>query len=55
MVDFAAYMDEIGPGVVLIVGAALVLIPEPATSALGAGVVLFSLAWWVWEWGRGRP
>lgn len=48
----ATFADDIGPGVVVLVGAVLVIIPEPATSAFGVGLVLFGLAWLVWEWGR---
>ena len=46
------YADEVGPATVVLVGLALVIFPEPATSALGAGLMLFGLAWWFYEWGR---
>jgi hypothetical protein len=52
MVDLVNFTDEIGPGVVILIGAVLVIFPEPATSALGAGLVLFGLAWLAWEWNR---
>ena len=37
---------------VLWVGLVLVLFPEPATSALGAGLFLLGLAWLAYEWNR---
>ena len=46
------YADEVGPTAVILVGLALVIFPEPATSALGAGLMLFGIAWWFYEWGR---
>ncbi|WP_224268445.1 hypothetical protein [Haloprofundus salinisoli] len=50
--DLANYADEIGPGLVIVAGLILFLIPEPATSALGIGLMLFGLAYWFYEWGR---
>lgn len=37
---------------VMIAGFILFVIPEPATSVLGAGLMLFGAAWWFFEWGR---
>ncbi len=45
-------MDEVGPGLVILVGLILIAIPEPATSTLGAGLVLFGLAYLFYEWQR---
>lgn len=36
----------------LLVGFVLFIIPVPATSALGAGLLLLGSAWWFYEWGR---
>lgn len=46
------YYDELGPTAMLLVGFVLFVIPEPATSALGAGLLLLGSAWWFYEWGR---
>ncbi len=44
------HLDELEPSVFIIVGFVLFVIPEPATSALGAGLMLFGAAWWFAEW-----
>ena len=44
--------DEIAPSTVVLIGFLLLVFPEPATSALGAGLLLFGLAWWFYEWDR---
>jgi UPF0716 family protein affecting phage T7 exclusion len=44
------HFEELEPSGLIIIGAILVLIPEPATSTLGAGLVLLGLAWWFWQW-----
>ena len=46
------YADEIGPTAIAVVGLVLLIFPEPATSALGAGLLLFGVAYWFWEWNR---
>jgi hypothetical protein len=46
------YLDELSPGLLVLVGLVLVLFPEPATSALGAGLFLLGLAWLAYEWNR---
>jgi hypothetical protein len=43
-------LDELEPTIVVAVGLVLVIIPDPATSTLGAGLVLFGIAWWFQEW-----
>jgi hypothetical protein len=50
--DLTNYLDEVSPGVMILLGIALVVFPEPATSAFGAGLVLFGLAWLAYEWNR---
>jgi hypothetical protein len=50
--DLTNYLDEVSPGLMILVGIALVVFPEPATSAFGAGLVLFGLAWLAYEWNR---
>jgi len=50
--DLTNYLDEVSPGLMILLGIALVVFPEPATSAFGAGLVLFGLAWLAYEWNR---
>jgi hypothetical protein len=50
--SLSEYADEVGPTLVIAVGFVLFVFPEPATSALGAGLMLFGIAYWFWEWGR---
>jgi hypothetical protein len=50
--DLTNYVDEVSPGLMILLGIALVVFPEPATSAFGAGLVLFGLAWLAYEWNR---
>ncbi|MFC7077296.1 MULTISPECIES: hypothetical protein [Haloarcula] len=47
-----AYFDDIGPATMGLIGAVLFVIPEPATSALGAGLLLLGGSWWFYEWKR---
>lgn len=44
------HIEELEPSGLILLGAALVIIPEPATSTLGAGMALLGLAWWFREW-----
>jgi UPF0716 family protein affecting phage T7 exclusion len=44
------YIEELEPSGLIIIGAILVVIPEPATSTLGVGLVLLGIAWWFWQW-----
>lgn len=46
------YLDEVEPVTMLLVGFVLFVFPEPATSALGAGLLLLGSVWWFYEWGR---
>lgn len=46
------YLDEVEPSVLIVVGIVLIVFPEPATSALGAGLFLLGLAWLAYEWNR---
>jgi len=46
------HFDEAGPATMLLVGFVLFVFPEPATSALGAGLLLLGSVWWFYEWGR---
>jgi hypothetical protein len=52
MVSLTDYADEIGPTTLILVGFVLFVVPEPATSALGAGLMLFGCAYWFYEWDR---
>ena len=46
------YLDELTPTTMLLVGFVLFVVPEPATSALGAGLLFLGSAWWFYQWGR---
>ncbi len=49
---FAGYWNEIEPTLLILVGFVLFVFPEPATSTLGAGLMLLGAAWWFYEWER---
>lgn len=44
------YIKELEPTVLIGIGFVLFVIPEPATSALGVGLMLLGIAWWFQEW-----
>ncbi|WP_254830790.1 hypothetical protein [Haloglomus salinum] len=46
------YLDEAEPAALVVIGLVLIVIPEPATTTLGAGVFLFGLAYMAYEWNR---
>ncbi|WP_201740130.1 hypothetical protein [Salinigranum halophilum] len=50
--SLANYWDELEPTALIIVGFVLFVIPEPATSTLGIGLMLLGIAWWFYEWDR---
>jgi hypothetical protein len=50
--DWADISDEVAPTMLILVGFVLFVFPEPATSALGVGLLLLGSGWWVYEWGR---
>jgi len=50
--DLTNYLDELEPVTMVLVGFVLFVIPEPATSALGAGLMLLGSVWWFYEWDR---
>ena len=50
--QWSDYTDEIAPTTLIVVGFVLFIIPEPATSALGSGLMLLGAAWWFYEWNR---
>ncbi|WP_276300233.1 hypothetical protein [Halorussus lipolyticus] len=43
------YAAEIEPTILIAVGFVLFVVPEPATSALGIGLMLLGIAWWI-QW-----
>ncbi|MFB6352451.1 MAG: hypothetical protein ABEJ92_00035 [Halobacteriales archaeon] len=45
-----AYLEELEPTVLIAVGFVLFVIPEPATSTAGVGLMLLGIAWWLQEW-----
>lgn len=50
--QWSDFVDEIAPTTLVIVGFVLLVFPEPATSTIGAGLLLFGAAWWFYEWRR---
>lgn len=46
------YWNEVEPSLMIFVGFVLFVIPEPATSAFGVGLMLLGSAWWFYEWER---
>jgi len=50
--DLTQYYDEAEPVAMLAIGFVLFVIPEPATSTLGVGLMLLGGAWWFYEWQR---
>jgi hypothetical protein len=46
------YLDEMSPGAVILIAVVMIVIPEPATTTFGAGLLLFGLAWLAYEWDR---
>ena len=49
------HIEELEPSGLIFIGAVLFLIPDPATSTLGIGLILFGAAWWVWMWPDDSP
>ena len=52
MVSLTDYWDELEPTALILIGFVLFVIPEPATSTLGIGLMLLGIAWWFYQWGR---
>ncbi|MFC7019540.1 MULTISPECIES: hypothetical protein [Haloarcula] len=50
--DLVQYLDEVEPVTMVLVGFVLFVIPEPATSSLGLGLMALGGAWWFYEWNR---
>lgn len=50
--QWSEFVDEIAPATLVLVGVVLFVFPEPATSALGSGLLLLGTAWWFYEWRR---
>jgi len=50
--DIIQYLDELEPVGMVLIGLVLVIIPEPATSTLGLGLMVLGGAWWFYEWNR---
>lgn len=44
------YVAELEPSILILVGVVLIVIPEPATSTFGVGLVLLGVAWWFQNW-----
>jgi hypothetical protein len=45
------HLDDVEPTALLLVGFAMFVFPEPATSTLGIGLMLLGAVWWFDEWG----
>jgi hypothetical protein len=50
--DITQYLDELEPVGMVLIGLVLFIIPEPATSTLGIGLMALGGAWWFYEWNR---
>ena len=50
--DIIQYLDELEPVGMVLIGLVLFIIPEPATSTLGVGLMALGGAWWFYEWNR---
>lgn len=46
----ARHLEELEPTLLIVIGFVLFVIPEPATSTAGVGLMLLGLAWWLQEW-----
>lgn len=45
-----AHLEELEPTLLIAVGFVLFVIPEPATSTAGVGLMLLGIVWWLQEW-----
>jgi hypothetical protein len=43
-------LERLEPTSLIVVGFVLFVIPEPATSTVGIGMMLLGIAWWVSWW-----
>lgn len=43
------HIEEVEPTILIGLGLLLFLIPEPATSTLGVGLMLLGIVWWI-QW-----
>jgi hypothetical protein len=50
--SYSEYWNEIEPSLLILIGFVLFVFPEPATSVLGAGLLLLGASWWFYEWER---
>lgn len=48
--SLARHLEEVEPTLLIAIGFVLFVIPEPATSAAGVGLMLLGIAWWLQEW-----
>lgn len=48
----ASLWNDLEPTALVVIGFVLFVIPEPATSAFGLGLLLLGISWWFYEWGR---
>ena len=44
------HLDQVEPTALIFAGFVLFVIPEPATSVAGLGLMLLGAAWWIKEW-----
>lgn len=50
--SLGGFWNELEPTLLIVIGFVLFVIPEPATSTLGVGLMLLGGAWWFYEWNR---
>ena len=48
--QWSEYADDIAPATLVVIGFVLFVFLEPATTALGSGLLLLGAAWWFYEW-----
>lgn len=46
------YADDIASATLVLAGFVLFVFPEPATTALGSGLLPLGAVWWFYEWQR---
>lgn len=43
-------LEAVGVGAIIVLGLALLFVPEPSTSAIGAAMVVIGLGMWISQW-----
>lgn len=48
--EFWERLASLDATALIVLGVVMIVIPEPATSAAGAGIFLLGVAWWISNW-----